>query len=95
MKDGLLKINAYNKLINDVETIRNKKFSFDDVDNYNAIFDVWYGLRGKEDVLDSKISKRWSDIGFQGTDPSTDFRGMGLLGLVNLQLVFQSFIFDI
>ena len=88
MKDGLLKINAYNKLINDVEAIRNKKFSFDDVDNYNAIFDVWYGLRGKEDVLDTKISKRWSDIGFQGTDPSTDFRGMGLLGLVNLQLVF-------
>jgi hypothetical protein len=87
MKDGLLKINAYNKLINDVEAIRNKKFSFDDVDNYKCIFEVWHGLKGKDDILDSKISKRWSDIGFQGTDPSTDFRGMGLLGLVNLQLV--------
>ena len=64
--------------------IRSKKFSFDDVDHYNSMFEVWYGLRGKEDKLD-KISKRWTEIGFQGTDPSTDFRGMGLLGLVNLQ----------
>lgn len=28
--------------------------------------------------------KRWQDIGFQGLDPSTDFRGMGLLGLDDL-----------
>jgi hypothetical protein len=67
MKDGLIKINAYNKLINDVEAIRNKKFSFDDVDNCNAIFELWHGLRGKEDTLDTKISKRWTDIGFQGS----------------------------
>lgn len=25
------------------------------------------------------------EIGFQGDDPKTDFRGMGLLGLYNLQ----------
>lgn len=32
------------------------------------------------------ISKQWQDIGFQGDDPRTDFRGMGMLGLD--QLVF-------
>jgi hypothetical protein len=34
--------------------------------------------------LTGLISKQWSEIGFQGDDPSTDFRGMGLLGLENL-----------
>ncbi|KFO20705.1 ELMO domain-containing protein 1, partial [Fukomys damarensis] len=35
--------------------------------------------------LESRISKQWCEIGFQGDDPKTDFRGMGLLGLYNLQ----------
>jgi len=30
------------------------------------------------------VSEQWKTIGFQGTDPSTDFRGMGVLGLDNL-----------
>lgn len=34
--------------------------------------------------LESRITKQWGDIGFQGDDPKTDFRGMGMLGLVNL-----------
>lgn len=29
-------------------------------------------------------SEKWSLLGFQGTDPVTDFRGMGLLGLTTL-----------
>lgn len=31
------------------------------------------------------VSGRWSHIGFQGEDPGTDFRGMGLLGLIQLE----------
>jgi len=31
-----------------------------------------------------RFTPLWKDIGFQGTDPATDFRGMGLLGLQNL-----------
>lgn len=31
------------------------------------------------------VSSRWSHIGFQGEDPGTDFRGMGLLGLLQLE----------
>ena len=27
---------------------------------------------------------QWVDIGFQGKDPSTDFRGAGMLGLEQL-----------
>jgi len=39
-----------------------------------------------EEELKSRKNNQWQDIGFQGDDPSTDFRGMGILGLD--QLVF-------
>ena len=32
--------------------------------------------------LKERISKQWGDIGFQGKDPKTDFRGMGMLFLI-------------
>ncbi len=34
--------------------------------------------------LESRVTKQWGNIGFQGDDPKTDFRGMGMLGLTNL-----------
>jgi hypothetical protein len=34
------------------------------------------------------VSSEWSALGFQGKDPASDFRGMGMLGLV--QLVYFS-----
>lgn len=34
--------------------------------------------------LSSRVSDQWKILGFQGTDPASDFRGMGLLGLQNL-----------
>ena len=30
------------------------------------------------------MTKKWIDIGFQGADPATDFRGSGILGLDQL-----------
>ena len=33
-----------------------------------------------------RFGNHWEDVGFQGTDPATDLRGVGLLGL--LQLLF-------
>eukprot|EP00741_Cyanophora_paradoxa_P019903 tig00021178_g19208.t1 len=35
-------------------------------------------------ALTARRSAQWSKLGFQGMDPATDFRGMGLLGLHNL-----------
>ncbi|KAJ7371781.1 ELMO domain-containing protein 1 [Desmophyllum pertusum] len=39
--------------------------------------------------LNERITTQWGDIGFQGKDPQTDFRGMGVLALDNL-LFFAS-----
>jgi hypothetical protein len=30
------------------------------------------------------VSEDWKELGFQGRDPATDFRGMGILGLSQL-----------
>ena len=35
--------------------------------------------------LEARYTKQWQEIGFQGKDPATDFRGMGVLGLYCLQ----------
>lgn len=42
-------------------------------------------LEYKIDSSSIMISGRWSHIGFQGEDPGTDFRGMGILGLIQLE----------
>lgn len=41
--------------------------------------------------LESRVTKQWQDIGFQGEDPKTDFRGMGVLGLENLLYFAQEY----
>lgn len=47
------------------------------------LFQLWEILMPDE-KLESRKSKQWSIIGFQGEDPMTDFRGMGILGLNQL-----------
>jgi len=34
--------------------------------------------------LENRISQQWKLIGFQGKDPASDFRGVGIFGLWNL-----------
>lgn len=50
---------------------------------------LWKNL--KKEKLEGMISNQWTEIGFQGKDPSTDFRGMGLLGLENLVYLSSKF----
>ena len=44
---------------------------------------LWKNLRGDEQ-LKARKTEQWIDIGFQGKDPATDFRGAGLYGLTQL-----------
>lgn len=43
--------------------------------------------------LTSRVSEQWKDLGFQGNDPATDFRGMGLFGLSCLQYPTNHFMY--
>ncbi|KAI7861284.1 ELMO/CED-12 family-domain-containing protein [Spinellus fusiger] len=41
--------------------------------------------------LEHRISHQWTEIGFQGDDPATDFRGMGMQGLDDLVYFAQTY----
>lgn len=47
------------------------------------LLEIWTQLRSGRSIK-SRKSNEWIQLGFQGDDPATDFRGAGVLGLVNL-----------
>ena len=49
----------------------------------SSLMQLWNHLRPNSS-LSGRISEDWKGIGFQGKDPATDFRGMGILGLRQL-----------
>lgn len=46
--------------------------------------EIWSCLQGSRERTGGRLSSDWEDIGFQGKDPATDFRGSGELGLRQL-----------
>lgn len=81
----LAKIEEYNKLANfknQIKAIYQQKFSNEIKSHVSMLADVWNTLKGKIGI--ELIDKQWLEIGFQGPDPTTDFRGAGMLGLYNL-----------
>ncbi|XP_070282086.1 ELMO domain-containing protein 1 isoform X1 [Myotis yumanensis] len=80
----LLQIVGYRNLIADVEKLRREPYDSDNPQHEEMLLKLWKFLK-PDTPLASRISKQWCEIGFQGDDPKTDFRGMGLLGLYNLQ----------
>uniref|UniRef100_A0A452TTL1 ELMO domain containing 1 n=1 Tax=Ursus maritimus TaxID=29073 RepID=A0A452TTL1_URSMA len=80
----LLQIVGYRNLIADVEKLRREPYDSDNPQHEEMLLKLWKFLKPNT-PLESRISKQWCEIGFQGDDPKTDFRGMGLLGLYNLQ----------
>ena len=59
------------------------EYSKENADHEAMLMGLWTTLRPQE-KLENRLSKQWIDIGFQGMDPATDFRGAGLLGLSQL-----------
>ncbi|KRY87242.1 Adenylyl cyclase-associated protein 2 [Trichinella pseudospiralis] len=72
----LEKIIGYEKLLKNVEDVRKIHYNPYDKAHEKQLLKVVQ--------LVSAVDQRWVELGFQGKDPSTDFRGMGLLGLQQL-----------
>ncbi|XP_065156612.1 ELMO domain-containing protein 2 [Atheta coriaria] len=81
---------GYRQLLSDVEALRTTQYDADDPTHEEKLHLLWQALMPQE-ALESRITKQWQDIGFQGDDPKTDFRGMGLLGLENLLFFAQEY----
>lgn len=86
----LLQITGYNQLYVAVEDLRKEVFSSDNPEHEAMLLKLWDMLMPTV-KLESRITKQWGDIGFQGDDPKTDFRGMGLLGLINLLFFSENY----
>ncbi|NXK11859.1 ELMD1 protein, partial [Herpetotheres cachinnans] len=79
----LLQIVGYRNLIAEVEKLRREPYDSQNPQHEEMLVKLWKCLKPNS-PLKARISKQWCEIGFQGDDPKTDFRGMGLLGLYNL-----------
>lgn len=65
---------SYRRLCADVEVMRQIHYDGSDLDHEKKLLKLWHLLMPDE-PLENRISKQWQDIGFQGDNPSTDFRG--------------------
>uniref|UniRef100_A0A3P9KJ59 ELMO/CED-12 domain containing 1 n=1 Tax=Oryzias latipes TaxID=8090 RepID=A0A3P9KJ59_ORYLA len=83
LQASLLQIVGYRDLVAEVEKLRREPYDCENAEHEEMLMKLWKELR-PDTPLTSRISKQWCEIGFQGSDPKTDFRGMGLLGLHNL-----------
>lgn len=79
----MVQIYGYRQLIARLDKLRAITFDPNDESHQKLLKTLWEKLC-PDRKLDGLISKQWTEIGFQGSDPSTDFRGMGLLSLENL-----------
>jgi len=72
---------GYRQLLAELRCLRKTPVSWET--HGDTLRQLWRLLM-PDTVLEADLSPRWGDIGFQGRDPCTDFRGMGTLGLLNL-----------
>ncbi|XP_041088581.1 ELMO domain-containing protein 1 [Polyodon spathula] len=83
LQASLLQIVGYRNLVVEVEKLRREPYDSQNPEHEEILLKLWKLLR-PDAPLKGRITKQWCEIGFQGDDPKTDFRGMGLLGLLNL-----------
>nr|XP_043608346.1 ELMO domain-containing protein A isoform X2 [Erigeron canadensis] len=60
------------------------------VDHQKALLELW-NLAYPNVTLQGLISEQWKEMGWQGINPSTDFRGGGFLSLENLIFFAKTF----
>nr|XP_054755119.1 ELMO domain-containing protein 2-like [Lytechinus pictus] len=83
LKASLKQISGYNALVRDIEALKKEKYSTANPSHERSLQKLW-DLMMPNTKLEKRITRQWTELGFQGDDPSTDFRGMGMLGLNNL-----------
>ena len=81
---------SYKHLAAVVERLRAESYDSDNLEHEAKLLKLWQLLCPNQ-PLSGRLSRQWQEIGFQGDDPKTDFRGMGVLGLDNLVFFAQEY----
>ncbi|KAJ3329335.1 ELMO domain-containing protein 2 [Blyttiomyces sp. JEL0837] len=71
-------IAASYKLMHDLNARAATKYDSTNKAHERKLMELW-DMAMPNEKLTSRISDQWTKIGFQGSDPATDFRGMGYL----------------
>nr|CAG4641080.1 EOG090X0AMT [Eulimnadia texana] len=74
---------GYRDLLHILEKLRTMQYDSASPEHEKKLLDLWSLLMPNQ-MLRSRVTDQWKEVGFQGDDPKTDFRGMGILGLENL-----------
>lgn len=78
----------FNSCVEDLLALTTVSFDSGRVADIELIESFWSYMRPgvqRRGAPGSIVSEDWGEVGFQGSDPSTDFRGMGMLGLMQLE----------
>ncbi|PHJ23212.1 elmo domain-containing protein 2 [Cystoisospora suis] len=73
-----------------LSTLQRRPVDSGDVEHQEKFSRLW-GLLMPRQRLPGRICKEWKELGFQGEDPATDFRGCGQLGLDSLVFLASRF----
>jgi len=69
---------------NALEALRTEAFDMYNDAHMQMLDGFWFAMKDTNRTVSGIISAEWTSLGFQGSDPSTDFRSMGILGLHQL-----------
>ncbi|KAK8820098.1 hypothetical protein WA577_006167 [Blastocystis sp. JDR] len=72
-----------NVVLQVVDDLKNTPYDRENEEHEALLLQLWSNLKPDEELI-ARETDQWGDIGFQGRDPATDFRGLGLLSLSNL-----------
>lgn len=70
--------------LQDLLRVARTKLCDDDTTHLQVLQGVWRALSGPDAAQPVRFGSHWESIGFQGSDPATDLRGVGMLGLLHL-----------
>ncbi|KAI8099735.1 ELMO/CED-12 family-domain-containing protein [Halteromyces radiatus] len=83
LKACLVQIAATYQLTREINERAHTKFDGTNQLHEQKLLKLWNSLMPDVE-LEARLTRQWGEIGFQGNDPASDFRGMGMQGLDDL-----------
>ncbi|KAI8394036.1 ELMO/CED-12 family-domain-containing protein [Radiomyces spectabilis] len=85
----LLRIAKTYQLAHEINERTQVKYDSTNPLHEQKLLKLWEALM-PDTQLEARLTQQWGEIGFQGNDPATDFRGMGMQGLDDLLYYAQT-----
>ena len=90
MRHCLEDIKGVNALVEHVEALSATKFDAENEEHEEKLERLWTILLPGVERKDGRYTREWGVIGFQQSDPKSDFRGGGILALDQLLFIATS-----